>query len=642
MTSNLDDIIRGVIRGYGSSRGQNWKNTQTGAQVGQGNIGGHNARNRGKPGFPTGYNIANSANLNDDEGFQVQSEPLDEEVNETEAQAAGTTPNGEIPTEMIANVKENRWLRGIAAAGAIAAAQPTSDLPSPPRQERHSQFHNRKSDREQRHPPAPMTPPSVDSKKTIDDHIKEASHQTGVQPELIKAIMRAESYYDPTAVSPRGARGLMQLMPTTADEVGVDDPHDLRQGIIGGARYLQKLAHIYRGDVQRVIGAYNAGPGRISDIDPEYWPDETKEYLERVLRFLPDNFEKVRYKALKRGERKRRERIGVPAMREGGPIDRMTGNTDLSGKKEMTPELDDAERANIREIIASRVGGLIEARRTKVIVTGGRFQPFHRGHSAVIRALAAKAPKVIVFVDGSGPIDHQTTMDLMRASLPDIWSKLEIYPASGDLRSSAAALSGKSGSTMNQESNVIFQRMPGGDSDDDSTGQISGKRALEALQDDEKDSVRKMLDPHVSSQEAQFEELYGRMRRALGAAGDKTVEVVTDSPVPVRDGDLNEMGAGAMATTVGDTRTGRHGGSAWSSYNPRNKGADGDLYFQQMLRSPSTRMLDMTNSGTPNDHMPGDYLDHHLDDPNDPDTPKELKDPTDLSDMIVRRLRNIT
>jgi len=411
----------------------------------------------------------------------------------------------------------------------------------------------------------------------------------------------------------------------------VSDPHDPRQGIIGGARYLQKLANIYHGDLWRTIAAYNAGPGNVRPSSKVHeWPYATRDYLRDVLRRLSAPIKKLSYHPLSRMDAKRR-----PPIKEGGPIDRMTGNTDLSGRKERVPELDDAELANIKEMVVSRLVSLLETRMTDVVVTQGRFQPFHRGHAEAIRAMLGDAPKVVIFSEPAGPFDHQLTMDLMHASLPDIWDRLEIYPAAGDIGRSISSRADRPGSTLHNNSRVV--QMP---SDE---GNMSGKRVVEALQDDDKDMVRKMLDPHVSTQEARFEELYGRLRRAVSASGKDTVEVVTDAPVPEHRPDgIDEMSAGAMATTIGDTRTGRHGGSAWSSYNPRNKAPDGDTIFQQMLRSPTTRMLDMTNPGVPDNHTPGEELDHHIDDPADPDCPEELSDPTDLSDMIIRRMRNIT
>jgi len=170
--------------------------------------------------------------------------------------------------------------------------------------------------------------------------------------------------------------------------------------------------------------------------------------------------------------------------------------------------------------------------------------------------------------------------------------------------------------------------------------QISSKRIMDALLDDEREMVRKMLDPHVSTEPATFEQIYARMRKELKGDGQKPVEVVTDAPAPAPE-QLSELGMGALETGQGYTRGGAFGHSAWSGYNPRNKDMDGDNHYQQMLRSPSTRMLDMTNPGVPDSHTPGEFLDQHLDDPDDPDRERTIKDPTDLSDMIIRRIRRL-
>jgi soluble lytic murein transglycosylase-like protein len=112
----------------------------------------------------------------------------------------------------------------------------------------------------------------------------EAARRHGVAPELVLAMVKAESAFRPDAVSPKGAQGLMQLMPATARELGVADSFDPLQNLDGGTRYLKQLLARYNGDVKKAVAAYNAGPGAVQRHKgvPPY--RETLHYVERVLR----------------------------------------------------------------------------------------------------------------------------------------------------------------------------------------------------------------------------------------------------------------------------------------------------------------------------------------------------------------------
>ncbi len=115
--------------------------------------------------------------------------------------------------------------------------------------------------------------------------IEEAAGKTGLPEELISAVMATESGYRADAVSPAGALGLMQLMPGTARALGVDDPYDPRQNILGGAEYLrQQLAHF--GSVEKALAAYNAGPRAVEQYGGVPPFNETQEYVQRVLQRL--------------------------------------------------------------------------------------------------------------------------------------------------------------------------------------------------------------------------------------------------------------------------------------------------------------------------------------------------------------------
>jgi soluble lytic murein transglycosylase-like protein len=105
----------------------------------------------------------------------------------------------------------------------------------------------------------------------------------GVDPRLVESVIRAESAFNPTAVSRTGARGLMQLMPQTAAMLGVRDSFDPRQNIEGGVRHLRYLLDRYPGNVSLAVAAYNAGEGAVDShrgIPPFA---ETQQYVQRVL-----------------------------------------------------------------------------------------------------------------------------------------------------------------------------------------------------------------------------------------------------------------------------------------------------------------------------------------------------------------------
>ena len=114
--------------------------------------------------------------------------------------------------------------------------------------------------------------------------IQEISREHGVSPGLIEAVVRTESGFDPTAVSPKGAGGLMQLMPGTAAALGVVDRFNPQENISGGVRHLRYLLDRYQGSVAMALAAYNAGEGAVDAYRgvPPY--PETQRYVRRVLR----------------------------------------------------------------------------------------------------------------------------------------------------------------------------------------------------------------------------------------------------------------------------------------------------------------------------------------------------------------------
>lgn len=115
----------------------------------------------------------------------------------------------------------------------------------------------------------------------LDPIIEKASRRYGVDIGLIKAVIKAESNFNPRAVSHAGASGLMQLMPGTARSLGVNDSFDPEQNVMAGTRFLKDLLRRYDGDLDSALAAYNWGPGNV-DKKPDRLPRETRNYLVRV------------------------------------------------------------------------------------------------------------------------------------------------------------------------------------------------------------------------------------------------------------------------------------------------------------------------------------------------------------------------
>jgi soluble lytic murein transglycosylase-like protein len=115
----------------------------------------------------------------------------------------------------------------------------------------------------------------------------EAARRHGLDPDLVLAVVAVESGFRPQAVSPKGAQGLMQLMPATALSLGIRDPLDPSANLDGGARHLGFLLALYDGDVKRALAAYNAGTGAVGRHQgvPPY--RETQDYVKKVLERYP-------------------------------------------------------------------------------------------------------------------------------------------------------------------------------------------------------------------------------------------------------------------------------------------------------------------------------------------------------------------
>ena len=133
--------------------------------------------------------------------------------------------------------------------------------------------------------PAYAAPAEPTVKERIDQSVKQAADKYNLPEKLVKGVIKAESNFNPRALSCAGAQGLMQLMPATARELGVTDAYDIEQNIDGGTRYLRKMIDRYGGDVAKGLAAYNAGPGTVDRYKGNVPYRETVAYVDRVLKY---------------------------------------------------------------------------------------------------------------------------------------------------------------------------------------------------------------------------------------------------------------------------------------------------------------------------------------------------------------------
>jgi Transglycosylase SLT domain len=127
----------------------------------------------------------------------------------------------------------------------------------------------------------PTCPPL--EKTSVDSLVDAASKKQALPAGLLRAVMKQESAFRPCAISSRGALGLMQLMPGTAQQFHVSDPFDPDQNVQGGAAFLKQLLTRYKGDLRSTLAAYNAGPVRADQEATRPFPIETQSYLANIF-----------------------------------------------------------------------------------------------------------------------------------------------------------------------------------------------------------------------------------------------------------------------------------------------------------------------------------------------------------------------
>lgn len=136
-----------------------------------------------------------------------------------------------------------------------------------------------------------ITNSNLTQKEQIEDAVNKASKKYGVDANLIKAVIKTESNFNPTVVSKAGAKGLMQIMPSNFKNLGITNPFDIYQNVDGGTKLLKQYIDKYNGDIQMALMAYNGGPTRmknrgVTSIEHIYkMPKETQNYVKKVMKY---------------------------------------------------------------------------------------------------------------------------------------------------------------------------------------------------------------------------------------------------------------------------------------------------------------------------------------------------------------------
>ena len=171
------------------------------------------------------------------------------------------TPPKRVTTVVRADARSGRLVRSVAVASRSVPEKVISPAPPPP-------------------PAVPNSEPETGP--TVNALVSSIARRHNVEPSLVDSVIRVESNYNPNAVSPKGATGLMQLIPSTAKRFGVSNTFHPAQNIEGGVRYLKYLMQLYGGDERLALAAYNAGEGAVAKYKgiPPY--PETQNYVYQV------------------------------------------------------------------------------------------------------------------------------------------------------------------------------------------------------------------------------------------------------------------------------------------------------------------------------------------------------------------------
>jgi len=183
----------------------------------------------------------------------------------------------------------------------------------------------------------------------LDAVIGEASATYGVSPDLVKAVIQTESQFDPMAVSPVGALGLMQLMPVTAAYLGVADPFDPRQNVNGGVKYLSILLDRFNGNVALALAGYNAGPtavARHKGIPPFR---ETRGYVQKIRALVSDTTSAFSIPEPRRPKAKASTRRAASRSKQGVKMASLRSAAKRSSARAVV------RKASVRKAAASRV-----------------------------------------------------------------------------------------------------------------------------------------------------------------------------------------------------------------------------------------------------------------------------------------------
>ncbi len=184
------------------------------------------------------------------------------------------------------------------------------------------------------------SPGSFKYSNNFDYHINERASSSGIDPRLIKAIIKVESNFNPRAVSPKGAMGLMQLMPETARRNGVSDPYDPAENIRGGVKYFKKLTRMFKGDLRLALAGYNAGEDAVVEYGYRIPPyRETINYVDKVL---------AHYNYLKNGKG---GKGGTSVKSEHKSL---TTDVSTSGDGDSSSKDEEADMKNLSGTIAAR------------------------------------------------------------------------------------------------------------------------------------------------------------------------------------------------------------------------------------------------------------------------------------------------